>query len=227
MPNSPIKELFYLINLTLVEIWMNFIVYSLALDKSRNLQEIWRVTKSLFFRFIIFYAFSSLIFIIIILAGFIFYGTAYMMIFDVSINSIPSPNFFIFNLFLRFFAYLTLSILATFSFLDVVIKQSGIFVCYRQAIKILMENIGHLLRLAFLVAFIFCLYNFITLITQFGLSINAVIGLSLKNVSSFTDLPTYRIMNALYSFITVPFITIITVLSYLNFTGQMPLQSQS
>jgi len=110
-----------------------------------------------------------------------------MIIFGGSTKPLPSPNVFIFYLFVEFFAYLFVSIPIAFSFLEAINKHSGILASYRQAIKILLKNIGYLFSLAFLFALVICLYKFVFL----------------------------------------PFIAILNVLSYLNLTGQLSLQSES
>src|ERR1700690_266469 len=165
IPNIPIRYLSYLIVLNLFGIWLNFIEYSLALDKNVNLQETWGVTRSLLFKLSILYVFSFMMVIIILLIAYIFYGIDYMMTFNVSVKSIPPPNYFIFTMLFYFTAYLIINIPLTFCVLGVIRQQkSGILASYRQAIKILKKNIGHLLRLAFLFAFLIWTYIFILFI---------------------------------------------------------------
>ena len=227
IPNNLVKYFFYIIIWTLFGIWASYVVYFLALDRNANPREIWRATKSFFFPLSIINAISLLIFLALFIIGFVFYEITYIMIFTVSAKSVPSPNLFIFYLFLVVFAYLTITMPTMFSFLNMVIQQSKIIMSYRQAIKTLIKNFGHWLELAFLFAFLICTYTFILFIIQSGSSINSVIMLNLNNASSYTNLPLYRIMNVLFSFVSVPFFATCIVLSYLNFNEQLPLQSAS
>ncbi|MGA7192019.1 MAG: hypothetical protein WBW94_00195 [Anaerolineales bacterium] len=185
------------------------------------------VTKSLFFPFCAVSVFSILIFFVLYVMGFVLYGTAYLTIFKVSIESLLQPNIFAFYFLVLFLSYLIITIPVTFCFLEAVIKQSSIIESYRQAVKILLKNISHLLVLALMWAFALCLFVFILLLVQSGFSVSIVFGLNMITAQHFTDLPLFRIMIMLYSFISVPFFVTLTVLSYLNFTGQFPLQSTS